>query len=75
MATGKPNTLELLDANAMADLLGVTRKTLYARLSRNPKSLPPFVKLGRTFYWRASTIDAWLAEREGDTRLKTASGQ
>lgn len=55
---------DVLDVDGMADLLGMTPKSLYTRRSRSPRSLPPAVRIGRRLVWRWETVDAWLAELE-----------
>ena len=54
----------VLDVDGMADLLGMTPKSLYTRRSRSPKSLPPAVRIGRRLVWRRETVEAWLADLE-----------
>ena len=55
---------DVLNVNGMAELLGMTPKSLYSRRSRDPKSLPPAIRIGRRLVWRRETVDAWLADLE-----------
>ena len=54
----------VLDVEGMAELLGMTAKSLYTRRSRDPKSLPPAIRIGRRLVWRRETVDTWLADLE-----------
>ena len=55
-AFGEP----LLDAQELADALGMTRRWVYAQVEEN--GLPAY-KLGRSLAFEVSAVRAWLAER------------
>ncbi len=50
----------LLDANGLAALLGVSRKSLYDKLYRG--FLPQGIKIGRLIRWKKEDIEAWLED-------------
>jgi predicted DNA-binding transcriptional regulator AlpA len=56
--------MDLLDVAALAELLGITEQSLYARRSRDPESLPQAIRIGRKLVWRRETIDQWLIDLE-----------
>jgi excisionase family DNA binding protein len=59
-AFGEP----LLDAQQLADALGMTRRWVYAQVEEN--GLPAY-KLGRSLAFEVSAVRAWLgARRVGD---------
>ena len=53
--------MELLDAQAVADMLGMTKDWVYAEARAGRI---PHVKLGRYTRFRRESIDAWLLEVE-----------
>ena len=55
---------QVLDVEAMAEVLGMSPQSLYTRRSRDPDSLPPAIRLGRRLMWRLATVENWLAELE-----------
>jgi excisionase family DNA binding protein len=55
-AFGEP----LLDAQQLAEALGMTRRWVYLQVEEN--SLPAY-KLGRSLAFELSAVRAWLAER------------
>jgi excisionase family DNA binding protein len=55
-AFGEP----LLDAQQLADALGMTRRWVYAQVEEN--DLPAY-KLGRSLAFELSAVRAWLAQR------------
>jgi excisionase family DNA binding protein len=55
-AFGEP----LLDAQQLADALGMTRRWVYAQVEEN--GLPAY-KLGRSLAFELSAVRAWLAKR------------
>ncbi len=55
-AFGEP----LLDAQRLADALGMTRRWVYAQVEEN--GLPAY-KLGRALAFELSAVRAWLAQR------------
>jgi len=54
--------------------LGVDKRTLrkWRRLGTGP---PGWVKIGRCFYYRIETIEAWLRNREAKPVRKRAAGE
>lgn len=57
-----PNAPDLLSANEVAVLLGVSRRTL-SRWNRLRKG-PPRVKVGRFMFYRHVSLDEWLRAHE-----------
>jgi len=58
---GAPSHIGLLTAGQVAQLLGVPKSWVYAQ-SREGRL--PTVRLGRYYRYRATAIEAWLAEQE-----------
>ncbi|MCB9756261.1 MAG: helix-turn-helix domain-containing protein [Myxococcales bacterium] len=59
----------LLTTADLARILGISPSGV--RSARHEGRLPPAVVIGRRVYWRPSTIERWLREREradGETR-------
>jgi predicted DNA-binding transcriptional regulator AlpA len=52
----------LLSAKALAVVLGLAEQTIYNRHSTGG-SLPPCIKLGRLLRFRATDVEAWLADQ------------
>jgi predicted DNA-binding transcriptional regulator AlpA len=52
----------LLNAEAVADMLGVSTKTL-SRWARTRKG-PPRVKIGRKVLYRCASVSTWLVQQE-----------
>ena len=59
--------MDVLNVPEFAQLLGMTKQSLYARRSRDPESLPPAIRIGRRLVWRRETVERWLVDL--DTRL------
>lgn len=58
---------KLLTAKELADLFGISSKSVLRDILRSPDKLPPFVKIGRTPRWQPGTVRAWLAAKEGES--------
>lgn len=62
------NAPDLLDTEAVADLLGLpSARAVYSRRFRG--DFPPAIQVGASLRWRRADIDAWLDARfeaEGD---------
>ncbi|ANY18667.1 Helix-turn-helix domain protein [Tsuneonella dongtanensis] len=56
------NAPDLLSANDVAELLGVSRRTL-SRWNRLRKG-PPRVKVGRFMFYRHASLNEWLRAHE-----------
>ncbi len=56
--------MDVLNVSAFAEMLGMTRQSLYARRCRDPESLPPAIRVGRRLLWRRETVEQWLIELE-----------
>jgi excisionase family DNA binding protein len=63
---------QLLTADQVAALLGVTRDWVYAE-SRAGRI--PHVRLGRYYRYRQESIERWMHEIEADTFGLTANGR
>ncbi|WP_425307508.1 helix-turn-helix transcriptional regulator [Halorhodospira halophila] len=50
----------------LADLLGITPRSLDRRRERDPRSLPPAVRLGRSLRWRPEDVEEWLGRQTED---------
>lgn len=53
---------ELLTANDLADMLGITRDALYDRRRRG-SGLPPAIRIGRHLRWKRSVVSSWLDQQ------------
>ena len=53
---------ELIDEKEYAEQRGVSVRTI--QRERSLRIGPPFIKLGRTIYYRPEAIDAWLRSKE-----------
>lgn len=58
---------KLVDAGALADLLGLRRGTAYPSRTHLP---PPLVRVGRRQLWRADEVDAWVASLTAGERAR-----
>ena len=56
----------LIPLAEVADLIGVARSTLWCWRHRDEG--PPSFKVGDRVVYRASELDAWIAEQEAQTR-------
>ena len=52
----------LLTPEKLVEITGLSRQTIYNRLSTGG-DLPPVVRLGRALRWRASDVAAWIAAK------------
>jgi predicted DNA-binding transcriptional regulator AlpA len=54
--------LETLDVDALAVVLGRAPRSIYSDMSRNPRSLPPRIRIpgNRRALWLASDVRSWL---------------
>lgn len=56
----------LRDVSWLAQTLGISKPTIYRyRSEGRDHMLPPCVMVGKQPRWQASTVAAWLTEREG----------
>ena len=55
---------KLLDLDELAQMLRRSPETIKKDLKRNPEAVPPRLMLPHTrlLRWRASDVDAWLAQ-------------
>ena len=68
-STSMTRTAELppmVNVEQMAELLGVTPSAVWARMSRNPETLPTWFRVGRRCYWSGEVVAAWIAERTSE---------
>lgn len=67
---------EILDQQALADLLKSAVTTIKRMVSNQPEQLPPFVNLGTAKRavprWKKSTVLEWFAAREGVATTRIA---
>jgi prophage regulatory protein len=71
--TGTPKTSGVLRRRAVEAITGLSRSTIYARMSAG--AFPTAIRLGgRSVGWVASEIDAWIAARIAESRLPSAGG-
>lgn len=50
-----------LDAAGLAALLHKSESTILRDVTRNPKSLPPFIKVGKKTIWLTQVVFDWLS--------------
>jgi len=62
---------QLLSTKALASVLGVSEQTIYNRHSSGG-NLPPSIKLGRLLRFRATDVDAWIANQPSSSGQRTA---
>lgn len=55
-----------IDARGLAALLYKSKSTILRDVSRNPQSLPPFIKVGKGTIWLTQVVLAWLAEKSSE---------
>lgn len=58
---------KLLDASDLAEVLGMSRKTIIKNCTQFPDRLPPSLKVGSTHgkrRWRAEAVSEWLVQQE-----------
>ena len=56
----------LLNIEQVADLLGISKASIYrARSEGNAHIYPPAIQVGTRIRWRLSTVLEWLEEQEG----------
>jgi predicted DNA-binding transcriptional regulator AlpA len=53
---------DLIEEREYAEMRGVSVRTI--QRERSLRIGPPFIKLGRTIYYRPEAIDAWLHAKE-----------
>lgn len=53
----------IYDVTVFAERLGVSPSTIY-RMRAKGEDLPPAFKVGSQLRWRASTVEAWIRDRE-----------
>ncbi len=58
---------QMLDAKAIADLLGIGVRTLWRWISSNQFPAPDLRK-GRVIRWRLSTVQSWIEQGFVDER-------
>jgi excisionase family DNA binding protein len=61
---------EFLSVNQLADLLGVSRHTIFSMTrnrARGPEQIP-HLKIGTRLRFRRSSVDAWIAAKEQAAR-------
>ena len=58
-----PNREDLISPQQLAAELGMSLRTLQRH--HDARTGPPRVNLGKHSFYRRSTVDAWLAKREG----------
>jgi predicted DNA-binding transcriptional regulator AlpA len=56
--------MDILNVPTLAEMLGMTPQSLYARRCRDPESLPQAIRVGRRLIWRHETVERWLIELE-----------
>jgi len=59
-------TKKLITINELADILHLTKGTVYNRLCAGDP-MPPSIQIGKKRLWLQSTVDAWLKAQEEDT--------
>ncbi|WP_025157284.1 helix-turn-helix transcriptional regulator [Leifsonia aquatica] len=57
----------LLTVDDLGEQLGLAKQTIYRKRS-DGDDLPEPIKIGNRLRWRQSTVDAWLAKQEMDTK-------
>lgn len=57
-----------LTEKEMAERLGVTTEALQKMRMRSPMSVPPYIKWGNRVRYTESRVEAWLYQREKDSR-------
>lgn len=63
-----PEIEPLRNVDWLAEMLGISKPTIYRiRAAGKGDQLPPAVMIGRQPRWQASTVAAWLKEREGES--------
>ncbi|WP_443134966.1 helix-turn-helix transcriptional regulator [Halorhodospira sp. 9621] len=66
----------LLNKAELAKLLGITQRSLNRRRERDPESLPPAVRLGRSLRWRPDDVEEWLVRQtEGQASPRARRGR
>jgi predicted DNA-binding transcriptional regulator AlpA len=63
----------MVNVELMAELLGVSPGAVWARMSRNPDSLPPWFRVGRRCYWSGQIVTEWIKERTAERVALTSS--
>ncbi len=56
--------MDVLTVEDLADLLRMTKESLYTRRCRDPRSLPQAIRIGRRLVWRRETVERWLEDLE-----------
>lgn len=61
----------LLKVADLAAIMGVTKRTIYNRVSRQPESLPPVTRVPaqKGLFWRESLVRQWLQAHTQDRRI------
>lgn len=55
-----------LDAQGLAVLLHKSVSTILRDVTRNPKSLPPFIRVGKKAIWLTQVVFDWLAGKSSE---------
>lgn len=53
-----------IGAKELAQILGLAELTVKRKISSEPRSLPPSVKIGRKHLWLPDTVREWLLDRQ-----------
>lgn len=68
--------MDVLTVEDLADLLRMSKQSLYTRRCRDPKSLPQAIRIGRRLVWRRATVEKWLEDLEREqSRKRPRSGR
>lgn len=62
-----PNTASLLNATQLAELLGISKASVYRRRSLG-EPLPPAVIIGASVRWERHIVARWVAEQRESNR-------
>lgn len=50
----------LLSTKQLAEVLGISYRSMLNLRSRHPEELPPSITIGRVLRYRACDVDAWI---------------
>lgn len=53
----------IFDIGKLSQFMGISISTVY-RMRARGEDLPPAFKVGSQLRWRASTVEAWIRDRE-----------
>lgn len=74
----KTNPLDMIDSKAIADMIGVSRRQVVDRISKDPTFPPPAIELSpKTRRWSRAAVVAWLTAGRRSarpTRGSTSAG-